>query len=119
MEDAMEKKPIDFHYTPQGNLRLLGALVKILLMVMILGISIIVAIIVKEFFFDTESKIPKIFAPASINLPRNAKAQSIYLDDKRLYLLVDSKNEKQEILIIELEDGVEMSRKSVKIINAD
>ncbi|MDG2355517.1 MAG: DUF6476 family protein [Paracoccaceae bacterium] len=115
----MERKPIDVQYTPQGNLRLLGALVKVLLIVMILGISIIVAIIVKEIFFDTENKTTKIIAPESLSIPNHSNIESIYLDDNRIYLLVNSRNKKQEILIIELEDGMEISRKSVKLVNAD
>ena len=100
-------------------MRLLGALVKVLLIVMILGISIIVAIIVKEFFFDTENKITKIIAPESLNIPNHSNIESIYLDDNKIYLLVNSRNRKQEILIIELEDGMEISRKSVKLVSAD
>ena len=115
----MERKPIDVQYTPQGDLRLLGALVKVLLIVMILGISIIVAIIVKEFFFDTESKISRIIAPESLYIPNRSKVESIYLNDNRIYLLVNSRNGRQEILIIEVEDGMEISRKSVKLVNSE
>ena len=115
----MEQKPTDVHYTSQENFRLLGTLVKVLLIVMILGISIIVAIIVKEFFFDTKNKTTRIIAPESLSIPNRSRVEAIYLDDKRIYLLVNSRNKKQEILIIELEDGMEISRKSVKLVNAD
>ena len=115
----MERKPTDVQYTPQGDLRLLGALVKVLLIVMILGISIIVAIIVKEFFFDTKNKTTRIIAPESLSIPKRSRVEAIYLDDRRIYLLVNSRNKKQEILIVELEDGMEISRKSVKLVTAD
>ena len=112
----MEQKPIDGHYDPQGKLRLLGGLVQVLIIVMILGISIIVAIIVKEFFIDTEKKTTKsLMTPTSLTIPKNSKVESIYTRENRLYLVVSSKNEKQEIIIIELEDGVEISRESVRI----
>ena len=86
---------------------------------MILGISIIVAIIVKEFFFDTKNKITRIIAPESLSIPKRSRVEAIYLDDRRIYLLVNSRNKKQEILIVELEDGMEISRKSVKLVTAD
>ena len=115
----MGKKPIDEHYNPQGGLRLLAALVKVLIMVMILGISIIVGIIVKEFFFEAENKIIKTIVPETLSIPKDSKVDSIYFKEDSLYLVISTKNRSQEILIIELEDGLEISRESVKILKAD
>ena len=115
----MEKKPIDDHYNPQGGLRLLGALVKALIMVMILGISIIVVIIVKEFFFEAENKIIRTVVPETLNIPKDSKIDSIYFREDQLYLVLSTKNRKQEILIIGFEDGMEISRESVKLQNID
>ena len=112
----MEQKPIDGHYDPQGKLRLLGTLVQMLIMVMILGISIIVVIIVKEFFFNAEKISPNIITPKSLMIPKSSKVESIYVQDKHLFLIVTLKNESQEMLIIQLEDGVEISRESVKLL---
>ena len=112
----MKQKPIDDHYDPKGKLRLLGALVQALIIVMIIGISIIVVIIVKEFFFDEKKAKSITILPESINIPRGAKVESVYSQKNRLYMLITSENKIQEILIIGLEDGVEISRDSVKLI---
>lgn len=87
-----------------------------LIMVMILGISIIVVIIVKEFFFNAEKISPNTITPKSLMIPKSSKVESIYVQDKYLFLIVSFKNESQEMLIIRLEDGVEISRESVKLV---
>ena len=87
-----------------------------LIIVMILGISIIVVIIVKEFFFNAEKISPNIITSKSLVIPKSSKVESIYVQDKHLFLTVTLKNESQEMLIIRLEDGVEISRESVKLV---
>ena len=87
-----------------------------LIMVMILGISIIVVVIVKEFFFNAEKISSNIITPKSLMIPKSSKVESFYVQDKHLFLIVTLKNGSQEMLIIRLEDGVEISRESVKLV---
>ncbi len=115
----MEQKPIENHYDPQGKMRLLGILVKVLLVVMIIGISIIVAIIVKEFLLSTKQNQPPIITLKELTIPKNSKVESIYVEETQVYLLLTGLDEKQKIVVIRLEDGVEISRDSIILDSAD
>ena len=114
----MKKKPIDSHYNPEKKLKLLNALVQVLLVVMIIGISIIVTIIVKEFFFPKKNHVLNIDQIPTINVEGD-KVDSIYLHGTRMYLVLETKGESKEVRIIDLEDGMELLRRSATINQLD
>ena len=115
----MKKKPIDSHYNPENKLKILNALVQVLLVVMIIGISIIVTIIVKEFFFSPKKNhVLNIDQIPTINVEGD-KVDSIYLHGTRMYLVLETKGESKEVRIIDLEDGMELLRRSATINQLD
>ena len=104
----MKKKPIDSHYNPEKKLKLLNALVQALLVVMIFGISIIVIIIVKEVFFSSKKNWILSTDQLPITLVEGDRVETIYLQGTKMYLVLESKGENKEVLIIDLEDGMEL-----------
>ena len=106
----MKKKPIDGHYDPQSKLRILSALVQVLLIVMIIGISIIVAIILKEVFFTPKKNPSQTADHLPLAVVEGDKVVSIYLNDSKMYLVLKTKNEKKVVRVINLQDIMELSR---------
>ena len=104
----MEKKPIDIHYNPEKKLKFLNALVQALLIVMIIGISTIVIIIVKEVFFSSKKNWILSTDQLPITLVEGDRVETIYLQGTKMYLVLESKGENKEVLIIDLEDGMEL-----------
>ena len=104
----MEKKPIDIHYNPEKKLKFLNALVQALLIVMIIGISTIVIIIVKEVFFSSKKNWILSTDQLPITLVEGDRVETIYLQGTKMYLVLETKGENNEIRIIDLADGMEL-----------
>ena len=104
----MKKKPIDSHYNPEKKLKLLNALVHALLVVMIIGISIIVIIIVKEVFLSPKKNWASNTDQLPMTVVEGDKVESIYLNGTKLYLVLETKGENKEVRIIDLKDGMEL-----------
>ena len=118
-EGTMKKKPIDGHYNPEKKLKLLNALVQVLLVVMIIGISIIVIIIVKEVFFSPKKNRVSNIDQLPTIIVEGDKVESIYLHGTKMYLVLETKGEDKEVRIIDLEDGIELLRQSATINQRD
>ena len=106
----MKKKPIDSHYNPEKKLKLLHTLVQALLVVMIIGISIIVIIIVKEVFFSPKKNSISSTYPLPITVVEGDKVEAIYLHGTKMYLVLETKGENKEVRVFDLEDGMELLR---------
>lgn len=77
---------------------------------MIIGISIIVAIILKEVFFTPKKNPSQTADHLPVAVVEGDKVESIYLNDSKMYLVLKTKNEKKVVRVINLQDIMELSR---------
>ncbi len=84
---------------------------------MIVGMIIIVIVIVKEFFYKPEENYGEIVLPKSIKIPDKSKLDTIDFDNNYINMVVTFEDGKQQLILINVKDGIEKSRKYIKIIN--
>tara|TARA_Y100001933_G_scaffold181176_1_gene179645 strand:+ start:67 stop:414 length:348 start_codon:yes stop_codon:yes gene_type:complete len=113
----MKQKPSDGQINYQFKLNFLKILVYILTIIMIIGMIIIVIVIVKEFFYKPEENYDKILLPKSIKIPNKSKLETIDLDYDNINIVVTHEDGKQQIILINIKDGIETSRKYIEIKN--
>ena len=78
---------------------------------MIIGISIIVIIIVKEVFFSSKKNRISSTDPLPIAAVEGDKVESIYLHGTKVYLVLETEGENKEVRVIDLEDGMELLKR--------
>ena len=84
---------------------------------MIVGMIIIVIVIVKEFFYKPEENYYELVLPKSIKIPDKSKLDTIDFDNNYINMVVTFENGEQQLILINVKDGIEKSRKYIKIIN--
>ena len=84
---------------------------------MIVGMIIIVIVIVKEFFYKPEENYREIVLPESIKIPDKSKIETIDFDDDKINIVVSLEDDKQQIILIDIKDGIEESREYIEIKN--
>ena len=84
---------------------------------MIVGMIIIVIVIIKEFFYKTEENYGEIVLPKSIKLPDKSKPETIDFDNDTINMVVTLDDGKQQIILIDIKDRIEESRKYIEIKN--
>lgn len=84
---------------------------------MILGMIIIVIVIIKEFFYKPKENYDKLILPRSIKIPYNSKLETINLDNDNIIMVLTLADGKQQIILIDIKDGIEKSRKYIEINN--
>ena len=84
---------------------------------MIVGMIIIVIVIVKEFFYKPEDNYYELVLPKSIKIPDKSKLDTIDFDNNYINMVVTFENGEQQLILINVKDGIEKSRKYIKIIN--
>ena len=84
---------------------------------MIVGMIIIVIVIVKEFFYKPEENYYELVLPKSIKIPDKSKLDTIDFDNNYINIVVTLEDGKQQLILINVKDGIEKSRKYIKIIN--
>jgi hypothetical protein len=78
---------------------------------------IIVIVIVKEFFYKPEENYYELVLPKSIKIPDKSKLDTIDFDNNYINMVVTFENGEQQLILINVKDGIEKSRKYIKIIN--
>ena len=117
LEKDMKQKPLNGETNSQLKLNFLTILVHTLTIIMIIGMIIIVIVIVKEFFYKPEENYDKILLPKSIKIPNKSKLETIDLDYDNINIVVTHEDGKQQIILINIKDGIETSRKYIEIKN--
>ena len=84
---------------------------------MIVGMIIIVIVIVKEFFYKPEENYGEIVLPKSIKIPDKSKLETINFNKDTVSMIVTLKDGTQQIILLDIENGIEKSRKYVAINN--
>ena len=84
---------------------------------MIVGMIIIVIVIVKEFFYKPKENYDKKELPKSIKIPDKSKLETIDFDDDKINIVVTLEDGKQQIILIDIKDGIEESREYIEIKN--
>ena len=84
---------------------------------MIVGMIIIVIVIVKEFFYKPEENYGEVVLPKSIKIPDKSKLDTIHFDNNYINMVVTLEDGNQQLILIDIKDGIEKSRKYIKIIN--
>ena len=84
---------------------------------MIIGMIIIVIVIVKEFFYKPEKNYGEIVLPKSIKIPDKSKVDTIDFDNNNIIMVVTLEDGKQLLILIDIKDGTEKSRKYIEIKN--
>ena len=84
---------------------------------MIVGMIIIVIVIVKEFFYKPEENFGEKILPKSIKIPDKSKIETIDFDDDKINIVVTLEDGKQQIILIDIKDGIEESREYIEIKN--
>ena len=82
---------------------------------MIVGMIIIVIVIVKEFFYKPEENYGEIVLPKSIKIPDKSKVDTIDFDNNNIIMVVTLEDGKQLLILIDIKDGTEKSRKYTKV----
>ena len=117
LEKDMKRKPSDGETNSQLKLNFLKILVYTLTIIMILGMIIIVIVIIKEFFYKPKENYDKLILPRSIKIPYNSKLETINLDNENIIIVLTLADGKQQIILINIKDGIEKSRKYIEINN--
>ena len=84
---------------------------------MIIGMIIIVLVIIKEFFYKPEENFNKLKLPKSIKIPDKSKLETINFNKDIVSMIVTLKDGTQQIILLDIENGIEKSRKYVAINN--
>ena len=84
---------------------------------MIIGMIIIVLVIIKEFFYKPEENLNKLILPKSIKIPDKSKLETINFYKDTVSMIVTLKDGTQQIILLDIENGIEKSRKYVAINN--
>ena len=84
---------------------------------MIVGMIIIVIVIVKEFFYKPKENYREIVLPESIKIPDKSKLETINFNKDTVSMIVTLKDGTQQIILLDIENGIEKSRKYVAINN--
>ena len=84
---------------------------------MIIGMIIIVFVIIKEFFYKPEENFNKLILPKSIKIPDKSKLETINFNKDTVSMIVTLKDGTQQIILLDIENGIEKSRKYVEINN--
>ena len=84
---------------------------------MIVGMIIIVIVIVKEFFYKPEENYGEVVLPKSIKIPDKSKVDTIDFDNNNIIMVVTLEDGKQLLILIDIKDGTEKSRKYIEIKN--
>ena len=84
---------------------------------MIVGMIIIVIVIVKEFFYKPEENYGEVVLPKSIKIPDKSKVDTIDFDNNNIIMVVTLEDGKQLLVLIDIKDGIERSRKYIEINN--
>ena len=84
---------------------------------MIIGMIIIVLVIIKEFFYKPEENLNKLILPKSIKIPDKSKLETINFNKDNVSMIVTLKDGTQQIILLDIENGIEKSRKYVAINN--
>ena len=84
---------------------------------MIVGMSIIVSIIFKEFFLIPKNNIIYTNVPKFIQIPDNSKLESVKFKDNKIIMIVNLIDGTQQIILLTIEDGIEKSRQYIEVIN--
>ena len=113
----MKQKPSNGQTNSQLKLNFLKFLVYILTIIMIVGMIIIVIVIVKEFFYKPEENYGEIVLPKSIKIPDKSKLETINFNKDTVSMIVTLKDGTQQIILLDIENGIEKSRKYVAINN--
>ena len=113
----MKQKPSNGQTNSQLKLNFLKFLVYILTIIMIVGMIIIVIVIVKEFFYKPEENYREIVLPESIKIPDKSKLETINFNKDTVSMIVTLKDGTQQIILLDIENGIEKSRKYVAINN--
>ena len=113
----MKRKPSDGETNSQLKLNFLKVLVYTLTIIMIVGMIIIVIVIIKEFFYKPEENYDKLILPRSIKIPDESKLETIIFDNDDIIMVVTLADGKQQIILIDIKDGIEKSRKYIAINN--
>ena len=117
LEKDMKRKPSDGETNSQLKLNFLKILVYTLTIIMIVGMIIIVIVIIKEFFYKPKENYDKLILPRSIKIPYNSKLETINLDNENIIIVLTLADGKQQIILINIKDGIEKSRKYIEINN--
>ena len=113
----MKQKPSNGQTNSQLKLNFLKFLVYILTTIMIVGMIIIVIVIVKEFFYKPEENYGEVVLPKSIKIPDKSKLETINFNKDTVSMIVTLKDGTQQIILLDIENGIEKSRKYVAINN--
>ena len=113
----MKQKPLDGQTNYQYKLNFLKILVYTLTIIMIVGMIIIVIVIIKEFFYKPEENFSKLTLPKFIKIPNKSKLETINLNNDNINLVVTLEDGTQQIILIDIKDGIEKSRKYIEIYN--
>ena len=113
----MKQKPSNGQTNSQLKLNFLKFLVYILTIIMIVGMIIIVIVIVKEFFYKPEENFNKLMLPKSIKIPDKSKLETINFNKDTVSMIVTLKDGTQQIILLDIENGIEKSRKYIAINN--
>ena len=113
----MKQKPSNGQTNSQLKLNFLKFLVYILTTIMIVGMIIIVIVIVKEFFYKPEENYGEIVLPKSIKIPDKSKVDTIDFGNNNIIMVVTLEDGKQLLILIDIKDGIEKSRKFIEIKN--
>ena len=84
---------------------------------MIIGMIIIVLVIIKEFFYKPEENFNKLKLPKSIKIPDKSKLETINFNKDIVSMIVTLKDGTQQIILLDIENGIEKSRKYIAINN--
>ena len=117
LDKDMKQNPSNGQTNSQSKLNFLKFLVYILTIIMIVGMIIIVIVIVKEFFYKPEENYGEIVLPKSIKIPDKSKVDTIDFDNNNINMLVTLEDGKQLLILIDIKDGTEKSRKYIEIKN--
>ena len=117
LEKDMKQKPSNGQTNSQLKLNFLKFLVYILTTIMIVGMIIIVIVIVKEFFYKPEENYGEGVLPESIKIPDKSKVDTIDFDNNNIIMVVTLEDGKQLLILIDIKDGTEKSRKYIEIKN--
>ncbi len=86
---------------------------------MILGMSIIVFIIFKQFFLEPSNKKNEIKLPDFIKIPNKSTLESIDLNHNNISMVIRLYDRSQQLLIVTFDNGVETSRQYIDINNSN
>ena len=117
LEKDMKQKPLNGETNSQLKLNFLTILVHTLTIIMIIGMIIIVLVIIKEFFYKPEKNFNKLILPKSIKIPDKSKLETINFNKDTVSMIVTLKDGTQQIILLDIENGIEKSRKYIAINN--